>query len=87
MWDYTYGRDARARLVFRPYRRPSRHHGRTTGTWSYRVTAMVDGEPRVVFSDNTGGTATRIPAGLFRQAEQDAMVVRRMWSGGHRFGS
>ena len=53
--------------------------------WVYTVSDKVDGRTQVVLTDNTGGSVTKIPAGLFEQAELDALCVRRLRIAGHRF--
>lgn len=77
----------RAKLTFRPDRKRGLSFGRhkTTGTWTYTVTANVRGKMAVVFTDNTGGTASRIPTSLFAAAERDVAVVERMFWSGHEF--
>lgn len=75
----------KAKLKFTPYRRPGNRTHKVTGSWSYTVSADVQGERRVVMSDNTGGTASNIPKHLFDQAAFDAAVAQRMVSSGHKF--
>lgn len=77
----------RAKLTFRPYRNRGLSFGRhkTTGTWTYTVSANVRGRYAVVFTDNTGGTASYIPPGLFRAAEASATAADVMFRSGHEF--
>lgn len=73
----------RAQLKFTPHRSGRSRHD-VTGTWTYTVSMIVRGVSRVVLTDNTGGTASRIPASLLAQAELDVAVVKRLENAGHR---
>lgn len=75
----------RAKLYFIPDRGRRRGRHGTTGTWAYRVEAPTSTGFKTVFCDNTGGTTTRVPARLFRQAELDVYAARRVINAGHQF--